>query len=73
MVCKKDGNQLRVLLARAKKGAYLTETYLRWCDKCDTIYILKPEEKIPEEMLIPLLEYAILPQMEPRVVAPNIK
>ncbi len=68
MNCEKDGNQLRVLLARGKEGGYLTETYLRWCDKCDTIYILKPENIRPEELLVPLLAYAGysgLPQMEP--------
>lgn len=62
--CKKDGNQLRVLLAQHPTMNQLTETYLRWCDKCNTIWILKPEMLIPEEMLIPLLEYEQLPQME---------
>lgn len=66
-LCKKDicgGNQLRALLARSKKGSMLTLTFLMWCDKCDTIYIMKPEELIPEEMRIPLLEYEQLRQME---------
>jgi len=63
--CKKDGNQLRELWAKNKEGYMSIEpTYLRWCDKCNTIYILKPEELFPEEMLIPFLEYVQLPQME---------
>ena len=66
-MCEKDvcgGNQLRALLARSKKGSMLTDTYLRWCDKCDTVYILKPGEMILEEVEIPLLEYQGLHQME---------
>lgn len=63
-LCEKDGNQLRVLLARSKKGNMLTLTHLRWCDECNTIYILKPEEIFPQEMQIPLLEYTQLRQME---------
>jgi len=62
--CKKDGNTLRQLLARAKRSSMLQETHLRWCDECDTIYILKPEELTPEEMEIPLLEYQGLHQVE---------
>lgn len=66
-MCEKDvcgGNQLRALLARSKKGNMLTDTYLRWCDKCNTVYILKPGEMILEEIEIPLLEYQRLHQME---------
>ena len=63
-VCEKDGNQLRELLARSKKGSMLTRTTLRWCDKCDTVYILKPGKLILEEVEIPLLEYQGLHQME---------
>jgi len=62
--CKKDDNQLRVLLARGKNSALLTETYLRWCDKCDAIYILKPELLNPVELEMPLLEYQGLHQVE---------
>ena len=62
--CKKDDNQLRVLLAQHKTMNELTETYLRWCDECNTIYILKPEELTPVEMKIPLLEYQGLHQVE---------
>ena len=62
--CKKDDNLLRRLLARAKDSNLLTETYLRWCNECNTIYILKPEELIPEVMEIPLLEYTQLHQVE---------
>lgn len=67
--CKKDGARLTELWA--KSGGSLTPTYLRWCDRCNTIYILKPEELIPEEMLIPFLavisnfkQFEQLPQME---------
>ena len=42
----------------------LTPTYLRWCDECNTIYILMPEELTPEVMEIPLLEYTQLHQVE---------
>lgn len=66
-MCEKDicgGNQLRALLARSKKGNMLTDTHLRWCDKCDTIYIMRPKEIFPQEMQIPLLEYEQLRQME---------
>ncbi len=67
-VCKKDKNQLRELYALGKgqtnSAGMLTPTYLRWCDKCNTIYILKPEELTVEKMQIPLLEYKKLPQME---------
>ncbi len=62
--CEKDDNQLRVLLARAKDSNLLTETYLRWCDECNTVYILTPEELISVEMEIPLLEYTQLHQVE---------
>lgn len=62
--CKKDGNQLRVLMARGKKGNLLSETYLRWCDECDTIYILKPSFLEPVKLEFPLLEYMHINQME---------
>ncbi len=63
-LCEKDGNQLRVLLAMRKKGSMSSLTTLRWCDECDTVYILKPEKLILEEVEIPLLEYQGLHQME---------
>lgn len=65
--CKKDQNQLRELWALDKGrsgGGMLSPTYLRWCDECDTIYILTPEEIAVEKGQIPLLEYQGLPQME---------
>ena len=65
--CEKEtcyGNQLRELWAMEKNSRTLTPTYLRWCDLCNTIYILTPRETITEKKEIPLLEYQMLPQME---------
>lgn len=65
-LCEKEGNQLRELYAMGKgmTTGILTPTNLRWCDECNTIYILKPKEMLPEKMLIPPLEYEGLRQME---------
>ena len=65
--CEKEtcyGNQLRELWAMEKNSRTLTPTYLRWCDLCNTIYILTPRETTTEKKEISLLEYQGLSQME---------
>lgn len=65
--CEKDQNQLRELwaLGKGQSGTgTLSPTYLRWCDQCNTIYILTPEKIDVMKKGVPLLEYGGLRQIE---------
>ena len=58
------GNPLRQIMIRALESWSLSRSYLRYCDKCHSIYVLVPEWKEPKFMEIPLLAGLGLEQME---------
>ncbi len=63
-LCKKDGTLLRKLLIAHNDSNLIDRSYLRYCDKCKTIYLLVPKEIELEPYEIPLLEHQGLTQME---------
>ncbi len=53
---KRCGNRLRPLMVSHLDSALLDPSYLRYCDKCHSIFVLVPEWVEPKFIDIPFLE-----------------
>lgn len=50
------GNQLRGLMIEHNDSAVIDKSYMRYCDKCHSLYVLIPRWKEPKFLDIPFLE-----------------